>query len=64
MKLFSIFKKKEKKVNPEQLIVNTFDSNYKKLLDELTLDELVNISMKIGHLGKPHVIYTIFHKIQ
>ena len=39
MKLFSIFKKKEKKVNPEQLIVSTFDSNYKKLLDELTLDE-------------------------
>ena len=39
MKLFSIFKKKEKKVNPEQLIDSTFDSNYKKLLDELTLDE-------------------------
>ena len=39
MKLFSIFKKKEKKVNPEQLIVSTFDSNYKKLLEELTLDE-------------------------
>ena len=39
MKLFSIFKKKEKKVNPEQLIVSTFDSNYKKLLDELTLNE-------------------------
>ena len=39
MKLFSIFKKKEKKVNPEQLIISTFDSNYEKLLDELTLDE-------------------------
>ena len=39
MKLFSIFKKKEKKVNPEQLIVETFNSNYKKLLDELTLAE-------------------------
>jgi len=39
MGLFSIFKKKENKINPEQLIVSTFDSNYKKLLDELTLDE-------------------------
>lgn len=39
MNFFSIFKKKEKKVNPEKLIASTFDSNYKKLLDELTLDE-------------------------
>ena len=39
MKLFSIFKKKEKKVNPEQLIVSIFNSNFIKLLDELSLDE-------------------------
>ena len=39
MKLFSIFKKKEKKINPEQLIVSTFNATYEKLLDELALDE-------------------------
>ena len=39
MKLFSIFKKKEKKVDAQQLIISTFDSCYKKLLDELTSDE-------------------------